>query len=218
MYRVNSIDKKGPRMKQLNLIFLGLFTCMIASLNGLSFVLAEDLDNKLLEPGQKQEKKRPHPKIILEGTMTIEKMGQIIKRLDKTSNSPRKGMWSFTVENRPVVIVTDVSNNRMRIMVPIRKVEGLSIEEYKRVMQANFDTALDSRYAIAKNIVWATYIHSLSTLHKRQFISAIGQTVNCAITYGSTYSSGLLAFQGGDSKGILRRQLIDKLLDKGIPI
>ena len=205
-------------MKNLNVILVGLFVCFVGSLCGLGFVFAEDLDNKLIEPDQKQENKKPHPKIILEGTMTIEKMGQIIKRLDNTAQSPRKGMWSFAVEKSPVVIVTDVSNNRMRIMVPIRKVEGLSIEEYKRMMQANFDTALDSRYAIAKNIVWATYIHSLSTLHERQFIAAIGQTVNAAITYGSTYSSGLLSFGGGDSNGILRRQLIDKLLDKGVPI
>ncbi len=205
-------------MKTLKLTIVGLFACVVGSLGGHQFVLAEDLDKKLSEPDPKKETKKLPSKIILEGTMTIKKMGQIIKRLDKTAQSPRKGMWSFSVDKRPVVLVTDVSNNRMRIMVPVRKVEGLSIDEYKRMMQANFDTALDSRYAIAKNIVWATYIHSLSTLHERQFILAIGQTVNAAITYGSTYSSGLLSFQGGDSNGILRRQLIDKLLEKGIPI
>ncbi len=31
-------------------------------------------------------------------------------------------------------------------------------------MQANFDTALDARYAIAKGALWSTFIHPLSDL------------------------------------------------------
>lgn len=164
---------------------------------------------------QTQKQTRP---IIHEGAMTVDKMDVIIKRLDANAKNIRKGSWTLTVEKTNVIIITDGTNNRMRILVPIRKVEGLSSQELIRMMQANFDTALDSRYAIANKILWATFIHSLSTLHERQFISAIGQTVNAALTYGTTYSSGELSYGGGDSQGIIRRQLIDKLLEKGLPI
>lgn len=167
-------------------------------------------------PSQPPPQKPPH--IIREGSMTIQKMDVIIKRLDKKAKNVRQGVWSFNIEKRPVVIVTDTKQNRMRILVPIRSVEGLSIDILKRILQANFDTALDSRYAIAQNVLWGTFIHSLSTLHERQFISAIGQTVNIAVTFGTTYSSGALSYGGGDSRNIIRRQLIDKLLKKGLPI
>ena len=50
------------------------------------------------------------------------------------------------------------------------------------------------------------------TLHDRQLIEAIGQTVNLARTYGSSYASGLLLFGGGDSGAIQQRELIDELL------
>jgi hypothetical protein len=156
--------------------------------------------------------------VAREGTMTIESMGTIIKLLDKDVKSPREGVWQFKIEKTWVIVITDTKANRMRIMVPVRAAEGLSVEELKRITQANFDTALDSRYAIAQKLLWSVYIHPLSELYKRQFIKGIGQTVNLALTYGKTYNSGLLSFGGGDSRGIIRRQLIDKLLKKGVPI
>ncbi len=69
-------------------------------------------------------------------------------------------------------------------------------------MQANFDSALDARYCIAKDILWAVFIHPLSELSDEEFISGLAQTINLAATYGSTFSSGALVFQGGDSQGL----------------
>ena len=83
-----------------------------------------------------------------------------------------------------------------------------------RMMQANFDTALDARYAVAKGQLWAVFIHPLSPLKKDQLISSLGQTVNIARTYGTLYTGGALQFGGGDSPGI-QRQLIEELLEKG---
>ncbi len=163
-------------------------------------------------PTQKSEE------VAREGTMTIKQMDAIIKLLDKKAKSLRVGVWQFTIEKNTVIIVTDEKANRMRIMVPIRPAEGLTLEELQRISQANFDTALDSRYAIAQKLLWSVYIHPLSELYPRQFIKGIGQSVNLALSYGKTYNSGLLTYGGGDSRAILRRQLIDKLLKQGIPI
>lgn len=153
-----------------------------------------------------------------EGSMTLERMGEIIRKLDAEAENQQPNVWQFKIAQVPVLLVADKKHNRMRLLVSVRKTDTLSKKELLRIMQANFDTALDARYAIARNILWATYIHSLSTLHDRQFITAIGQTVNLALTFGTTYSSGALTFQGGDSRDILRRQLIDQLLKKGMEI
>ena len=82
-----------------------------------------------------------------------------------------------------------------------------------RLLQANFDTALDARYSIAKNIVWSLYLHPLGSLDDAQFLAAIGQVVNLATSFGTTYSSGALTFGGGDSN-----DLIKELLEKGLAI
>ncbi len=173
---------------------------------------APEKELKKAEPDAKKKTAEP------EGTMTLARMDTIIRRLDEKAKAPRPGSWQFTISERPVIIVTDVRNDRMRIISPISKAEGLPPELMKRLMQANFDTALDARYAIARGVVWATFIHPLRALHDRQFISAIGQTVNLAITFGTTFSSGGMSYGGGDSRDIIRKQLIEKLLKKGLPI
>lgn len=153
-----------------------------------------------------------------EGSMTLTRMNEIIRRLDPKTTAARPGAWRFTISERPVMIVTDILANRMRIVSPITKVEGLPEGALQRMMQANFDTALDARYAIARGVVWATFIHPLSELHDRQFISAIGQTVNLSLTFGKTFSSGAMSFGGGDSRDIIRKKLIEQLQKKGLPI
>ncbi len=151
-----------------------------------------------------------------EGGMSLEQMSVILERLDKDLKG-ESGNWQLTIADIPVIIVTDDRNNRMRILVAIRKADTLTPDEITRLMQANFDSALDARYAVAQNILWSAFIHPLSTLHDRQFIEAIGQTVNLALTYGTSYSSGLLLYGGGDSRGIQQRELIDQLLKQGQP-
>ena len=175
----------------------------------------KDAPDKEQKKSESQAKKKPAKP---EGSMTLARMETIIRRLDEKAKAPQPGSWQFTISERPVIIVTDVTNNRMRIISPVSKAEGMPPELMKRLMQANFDTALDARYAIARGVIWATFIHPLRALHDRQFISAIGQTVNLAITFGTTFSSGGMSFGGGDSRDIIRKQLIEKLLKKGLPI
>ncbi|PCJ72028.1 MAG: hypothetical protein COA62_05610 [Rhodobiaceae bacterium] len=151
-----------------------------------------------------------------EGTMSPDQMHVLLERLDPEVERDG-GRWQATINDVPIIIVTDQAHNRMRILVAIRKADNLTPDDLRRLMQANFDSALDVRYALAQNILWSTFIHPLSALHDRQFLTAIGQTINLAQTYGSSYSSGLLLFGGGDSGAIQQRELIDKLLQQGQP-
>jgi len=67
------------------------------------------------------------------------------------------------------------------------------------MMQANFDTAHDARYSIARDTVWAAYMHPLGSLQKKDFYSALTQVVTLAENYGTSYSSGLFLFKHGDT-------------------
>jgi len=156
---------------------------------------------------------QPGPTAKAEPDMTLERMAAIVRAIDPESRS-QGGVFELTVNDVPVLIVTDTRADRMRAMVPIRSAEGLDPEEMMRLMQANFDTALDARYAVARGRLWGVYIHPLSPLQKDQFLSAIAQTIGVALTYGSLYSGGALTFGGGDSNGIYR-ELLEDLLKKG---
>ena len=150
------------------------------------------------------------------GPMTLERLDAMIRRIDEEAE--RQGnVWQFKVEGVSVSVITDPNADRMRILAAVIEVDKLQPESLMRLLQANFDTALDARYAIAQNILWGTFIHPLSALDDAEFLSGLGQAVNLVFTFGTSYSSGLFSFGGGDSNAILRRELIDRLLEAGQP-
>ena len=148
--------------------------------------------------------------------MTLEQLGVIITRLDNAAEHPRKGFWRFSVEGASVIVVGDDEHDRLRILVGIQSSKKLTQAELKTITQSNFDSALDARYAISQDILWAIYVHPLKSLASRQFISAVGQTVNLAVSYGDGNSSGGILFEGGKAKDTQRYEMIQKLITKGL--
>ena len=82
------------------------------------------------------------------------------------------------------------------------------------MIQANFDSLLVARYAVARGVLWSVLLHPLGSLTESQFLIGVGQTVNLARFHGISISSGLMNFGGGDSNVIRERELIEKLLQK----
>lgn len=146
-------------------------------------------------------------------SMTAERLAQIIMDIDPDAAITPSGI-ELTIEDIPVLVVMAPAADRMRAMVPIASVEDVTPEEMSRMMQANFDIALDARYAVAQDRVWGVFIHPLGALEREQFLSAIAQTVNLARTYGTLYSGGAQVFGGGDSNDIYQG-LVDDLLNRG---
>jgi len=148
-----------------------------------------------------------------EAAMTPEQLDEIIQVLDPEAQSDGR-IWQFQIAGVPILIITDPEADRMRAIAPVREAADIPLEQLTRMMQANFDSALDARYAIAQGTVWSAYIHPLGALEKNQLISGLGQMVNLTQSYGTLYSGGALQYGGGDSEG-LQRKLIDDLLKKG---
>ncbi|WP_224813605.1 hypothetical protein [Hasllibacter sp. MH4015] len=149
------------------------------------------------------------PQIEVEPPMTMARLGAIMTLIDEAAVVEPGGI-SLTVANVPVTIIGDPRANRMRILVPISSAAGLTEAEMLRILQANFDTALDARYAVANDRLWSTFIHPLAELTQDQVISGLAQTVTLAQTYGDTYTSGAIMFGGGDT-----RSLIEELRNLG---
>lgn len=166
------------------------------------------------EQAEPESEAAPAPDVA-GGSMTFERLNELIMAVDEKAVRQNDTMWQLEVEDVPVVVVTDPSHDRMRIIVGIAAAANLDQAMLLRLLQANFDTALDARYAVARDTLWGTFIHPLGPLTDEQFLSGLGQTVNLARTFGSTFSSGALSFGGGDSRGLMERELIDRLLDKG---
>ena len=135
----------------------------------------------------------------------------VVTMIDEDASITGNGA-TFEVDGTPVTLVFDVNADRMRLFTRVASSDGLSGAQLKRLMQANFDTALDARYAIAGGLVWSTYMHPLVSLSQDDFVSAIAQTVTLVRTYGTTFSSGALSFGAGDSNAEIQK-LLEGLLD-----
>ncbi len=141
--------------------------------------------------------------------MDVERLDRLIRRVD--DGAQRDGnAWQLDVDGTRAQVIADPKHDRMRVVVAIAAADALPAATMQRLLQANFDSALDSRYGIARGLLWATYIHPLSPLTSDQFLSGLAQTVLLARNYGTTFSSGALSFGGGDSQDLLR-----ELLEKG---
>jgi hypothetical protein len=142
--------------------------------------------------------------------MTAIRMSELVLRVDE--NAINDGStWYFNIIGLDAVLVFDIEADRMRVLIPIENTGDLSKDELLRLMQANFDSALDARYAIAQGQLWGAYIHPLSTLTDEEFLLGIGQTANVVASFGSSYSSGMFVFGGGDSGEIERKRFLEEL-------
>ena len=107
------------------------------------------------------------------------------------------GQWTFQVEDTPLIVLADEQHNRMRIISPIVDARDLDEPQLRKMMQANFDRALDARYAIWRDQVWAAFVHPLGELSEKEFHDAVQQVIQLRHNYGGSYSSSGLQF-GGD--------------------
>ncbi len=138
--------------------------------------------------------------------MSNQRLNLLINKVGTKIQKPRPGFWVFTSEGRKVFVITDEKANRMRIMTLVRNVNKLKSKDIYRMMQANFDSALDARYAFANGKLWSTFIHPLSPLTDQEFYSGLMQVVTLADNYGTSFTSGGLTFSGGDSNAINRNR------------
>jgi len=114
--------------------------------------------------------------------MNNETIGEVVKELTDTIEGG-EGFWELTVNGMKITIITDETNNRMRIITPIAYLSDLNGDMLKKAMEANFHSALDIKYCVSEEIMWSAYIHPLKELSINQLKDAIGQVYFGALTF-----------------------------------
>ena len=128
--------------------------------------------------------------------MTNQRMDELLNEHAEIQEG-RLGYWRAEFSGRMLLIITDDSHNRMRIITPVAKEDDLDDVAVRTALAANFDRALDARYAISDNYLWSAFIHPLRELSDQQFLDAMNQVATLADNFGSSFSSGNLVFGGG---------------------
>ena len=123
-------------------------------------------------------------------TATIDKI------LDRylTELDGRPGFWRGMRDEVQLFVLSDDSHDRMRIMAPIGELEEVEIDVLQVLLQANYDRALDARYAMRGKEVWSVSVHPLATLAPDDFASFLDQVVRLVKNTGSSFASSDLMF------------------------
>ncbi len=107
------------------------------------------------------------------------------------------GNWQLLYGEMVLFVLTDEKNNRMRIFTPVIEQKLLEEGQLERMLQANFHSALDSKYSLYEGYVISVYTHPLKELQPDQLIDAMRQVVILSRTFGDAYTSTGLIFGGG---------------------
>lgn len=148
--------------------------------------------------------------------MSLQRLDELLRKVDENTLR-QNSTWQIHFGERALLVITDEKADRMRIMAPIAAVGILNESLMLRILQANFDSALDARYAVAKGLIWSTYIHPLAALEDDELISAIFQVSTAADNFGTSFSSGVFIYGGGDSEKE-NRKLLEELQKRLHPV
>ncbi|MCB0569361.1 MAG: hypothetical protein KDC66_06350 [Phaeodactylibacter sp.] len=121
-----------------------------------------------------------------------------------------RGSWLAYHGKRVLLVLSDEQNNRMRIFTPIIEEKEIGPSQKERMLRANFHSALDAKYSIYEGYVVSVFTHPLRELSESQLLDAIHQVVNLADTFGTTYSSTELIFDGEGENEKKEDEAMDK--------
>ena len=125
--------------------------------------------------------------------MTQGTLGQLLDRLleDKEGSD---GFWHGQRNGVTIYVVADEEHDRMRIMSPIGEMRHADAGFLSILLQANFDRALDAKYALRKKEVWSVFMHPMSTLVPDDLGTFLDQVARLVQNTGTTYASSELVF------------------------
>ena len=103
-------------------------------------------------------------------------------------------IWVFSCGLHQMMIQTQENANRMRIVAFIAHEADLDQAELYKLMEANYHSALDARYALTDGQLVSLFLHPFEELTATQFVLGLFQTITCAKTFGTSYSGGTMIF------------------------
>ena len=146
--------------------------------------------------------------------MTTTAMGKLLDSY-LTDLEGENGFWRGNRDEVPVFVFSDDEHDRMRLMAPIGVVEELDSELLHVLLQANYDRALDARYAMRNKELWAVVVHPLATLATDDLPSLFDQVVMLVKNTGTTFSSTELVFRSFPDDVVLEAEEDDDEDERG---
>ena len=113
--------------------------------------------------------------------MQVETIELILKQIFSTATLTRKtkDVWQIDRDGMTILIILSEDKSWLRILTaiaPLQEIQPLLIP----ILEANFETTGEIRYALAENALWAVYHHRVASLLEEDFCHAIDSLMSLA--------------------------------------
>ena len=125
--------------------------------------------------------------------MTLDTVSRLLDRLLEEKEGS-DGFWHGQRNGVTLYVVADEEHDRIRIMAPIGEMRKADPGFLSILLQANFDRALDAKYAMRKRELWSVFMHPMSTLAPDDLGTFMDQVAKLVQNTGTTYASSELIF------------------------
>ncbi len=138
-------------------------------------------------------------KVKSDDGMSLSRIEGYLTQRGTNMRHPRPGVWHVSIEG--IILMTIADSDRIRIIAPIFSLEQLDGEPavqhalLRRLLQANFDSSADARYAIFDGIVFATITSPRTILHESDLDRYVTQVVNL---HKNTFRTGARGYSSDD--------------------
>lgn len=127
--------------------------------------------------------------------MTLERIERVLDEQEVHDLLVDEDQIRFVFDGVRMACLVDRDVDRLRLLAPVARESALTIAQARILLQANFHTTADARYAISNGVLFALYAHPLASLSERELRSAVQQVASLVHNFGSTYSSGVLSYE-----------------------
>ncbi|MEG5035852.1 hypothetical protein [Microcoleus sp. AT3-D2] len=122
--------------------------------------------------------------------MTPEEISNTLKDLFGDSvEMPAATSWQVQTPKFRLLVLLSEDGSWLRILLPIADAQEAQ-PFLDKLLEANFDTTLETRYALHQNVLWGVFQHSCATLVAADFSAAVARLL-------ALQEQGLSDFFGG---------------------
>lgn len=89
-----------------------------------------------------------------------------------------------------VYLLTDPANDRMQLIASVASADQVDPRVFNILLQANHFLTVDARYSVSNGVIYAVYLHPISSLTEDELVSGLEQVIALSKNFGTTFSSG----------------------------
>jgi hypothetical protein len=108
---------------------------------------------------------------------------------------PAGGGWTFRYGGAYFALAADPTHDQMRLFTVVAAEQQFGDGQLEAMLEANFRSSHEAKYALNRGKVLAVFCHRLSDLSEEMLLSGLSQVMQLLLTFGTSYEGTHVHFE-----------------------